>query len=348
MKRQSKTSVTRRNPIIYGTAVVLLRLGLRLLSRTHEEISRRLFTLQGQGYRFLYIGLHKSLWETSGVQTVLHRNRLPVPYAAMGDNLVRGRFFQAIAKRMGIFLVKRARGRQGLLESAASLKRELKSHIQAAVDVIIFPEGTRKNIPQFGQHGAFFTTVFEAALELSQEGEKVALVPLNVDYSHVREDREMLGSTAKHPRTLHILDSLKMLSHMDDIFVSLGEPILLNDRAWNRKDLAAHCRQACLDLIRILPINVVAWAIYSLQQKTGLDADSLYQEIEANITALAPYQDRFRGFDSQSKGQDLFEAVAKKRGEFRSWAEKKAELLPLFKLYRDYIGHLIPADTRPA
>jgi len=348
MKRHSTTAVTRRNPLIYGTVVVLLRLGLRFLSRTHESISPRLFALQKQGYRFLYIGLHKSLWETSGVQTVLHRNRLPVPYAAMGDNLVRGRFFQAIAKRMGIFLVKRAQGRQGLLESAASLKRELKAHIRAAVDVMIFPEGTRKNIPQFGQHGAFFTTVFEAALELSQEGEKVALVPLNVDYSHVREDREMLGSTARHPRTLHILDSLKMLSHMDDIFVSLGEPILLTDRPWKRKDLAAHCRQACLDLIRILPINIVAWAIYSLLRKNVRDAGSLYQEIEANIMALAPYQNRFRGFDLQSKGLELFRAVAKKRGEFRSWAEKKPEPLALFKLYRDYIGHLIPGDIEPA
>lgn len=348
MKRQRKTSVTRRNPLIYGTAVLLLRLGLRFLSRTHEEISPRLLPLQRQGYRFIYFGLHKSLWETSGVQTVLHRNRFRVPYAAMGDNLVRGRFFQAIAKRLGIFLVKRAQGRKGLLESAALLKGEIKAHLQAAIDVIIFPEGTRKNIPQFGRYGTFFTTVFEAALELNQEGEKVALVPLNVDYSHVREDHEMLRPTEKHPRTLHILDSLKMLSHLEDIFVSLGEPILLNDRDWNRKDLAAHCHQACLDLIKILPINVVAWAIHSLQQKTVIDAGSLDREIEANITVLAPYRDRFRGFDLQSRGAELFEEVAGKRKEFRSWAEKRPELLPLFKLYRDYIGHLIPADTHPA
>jgi 1-acyl-sn-glycerol-3-phosphate acyltransferase len=348
MKRQNSTAVTRRNPLIYGTAVVLLRLGLRLLSRTHEEIPPPLFTLQRQGYRFLYIGLHKSLWETSGVQTVLHRNRLSVPYAAMGDNLVRGRFFQAIAKRMGIFLVKRAHGRQGLLASAASLKRELKAHVKAAFDVIIFPEGTRKNIPQFGRYGSFFTTVFEAALEMHQENEKVALVPLNVDYSHVREDHEMLRITDKHPRTLHIMDSLNMLSHLDDIFVSFGEPIMLSDRQWNRKDLAAHCHQACLDLIKILPINVVAWAIYSLLQKNVLDSESLYREIEADISALSPFQDRFRGLNPQSNGLALFAEVAKKRKEFRSWAENNPGSLTLFKLYRDYIGHLIPAGSHPA
>jgi 1-acyl-sn-glycerol-3-phosphate acyltransferase len=325
-------------------AVVLLRLGLRFLSRTHEEIPPQLHALQQQGYRFLYIGLHKSLWETSGVQTVLHRNHLAVPYAAMGDNLVRGRFFQAIAKRLGIFLVKRAKGRQGLLESAAALKGELKAHVKADIDVIIFPEGTRKNIPQFGRYGTFFTTVFEAALELSQEGEKVVLVPLNVDYSHVREDHEMLRPTEKHPRTLHILDSLNMLSHLDDIFVSFGEPIKLTVRQWNRKDLAAHCLDACLNLIKILPINVIAWAIYSLHQKVKLDADSLYREIEANIVALAPYQNRFRGFDLQSQGQALFEQVAKKRREFKFWAEKTPDQLCLFKLYRDYIGHLIPGN----
>ena len=348
MKRQSNVSVTRRSPLIYGTAVVLLRLGLRFLSRTHEEIPKRMFTLKKEGYRFIYVGLHKSLWETSGVQTVLHRNRLPVPYAAMGDNLVRGRFFQSIAKRMGIFLVKRASGRRGLLESATLLKGELKTHLKAAIDVIIFPEGTRKNIPQFGRYGTFFTTVFEAALELIQEGERVVLVPVNVDYSHVREDHEMLRSSEKHPRTLHILDSLNMLSHLDDIFVSFGEPVLLTDPQWNRKNLAEHCQQACLDLIKILPINVVAWAIYSLLQKNVRDADSLYREIEANILAMAPFRERFRGLDLQTKGFALFEQVSKKRKEFRSWAEKKPEPLALFKLYRDYIGHLIPADTRPA
>ncbi len=333
--------------MIYGSAVLLLRLGLRFLSRTHAEIPPRLFTLQRQGYRFLYVGLHKSLWETSGVQTVLHRNRLTVPYAAMGDNLVRGRFFQAIAKRMGVFLVKRAVGRQGLLESAAALKGEIKAHLREAIDVIIYPEGTRKNIPQFGRYGIFFATVFEAALELNQEGEKIALVPVNVDYSHVREDHEMLKANEKHPRTLHMLDSLNMLSHLDDIFVSLGEPIMLSDRQWNRKSLAAYCHQACLDLIKILPINVVAWAIYSLHQKADLDVASLYREIEANIRVLAPYQERFRGLSLESQGIELFEQVAKKRREFKFWAGKKSDQLSLFKLYRDYIGHLIPVDLYP-
>ncbi len=348
MKRQSTASVTRRGPLIYGMAVVLLRLGLRLLTRTHEEISPRLFALKKDGFLFIYIGLHKSLWETSGIQTVLHRNRMFVPYAAMGDNLVRGRFFQAIAKKLGIFLVKRIAGRRGLLESAASLKREVQAHLREGIDVLVFPEGTRKNIPQFGRYGTFFTTVFEAALELSQEGEKIMLVPVNVDYSHVREDHEMLGAMEKHPRTLHILDSLNMLSHLDDIFVSIADPIVPGDHQWNRKDLAAQCHQACLDLIKILPINIVAWAIHSLLQKNVRDAGSLYREIDANIQALAPYQDRFRGFDPQSKGLELFEAVAKKRKEFRSWAEKKPEPLALFKLYRDYIGHLIPGDIDPA
>ncbi|MBN2399652.1 MAG: 1-acyl-sn-glycerol-3-phosphate acyltransferase [Candidatus Aminicenantes bacterium] len=348
MKRESQPAVTRRSPLLYGSAVLLLRLGLRFLSRTHEEIPSSLFMMQRQGYRFLYVGLHKSLWETSGVQTVLHRNRLTVPYAAMGDNLVHGRFFQAIAKKLGIFLVKRAVGREGLLESAASLKREIQAHLRERIDVLVFPEGTRKNIPQHGRYGTFFTTVFEAALELSQEGEKVLLVPVNVDYSHVREDHEMLGAKERHPRTLHILDSLNMLSHLDDIFVSIGDPIVPGDRQWNRKDLAAHCHRACLDLIKILPINIVAWAIHSLLQKNERDAGSLYREIEANIMALSPFHERFRGFGLSCQGQVLFETVAGKRKEFRLWAEKKPEPLALFKLYRDYIGHLIPVETHPA
>lgn len=289
----------------------------------------------------MYIGLHKSLWETTGVQAVLHHNKLTVPYAAMGDNLIRGRFYQAIAKRSGLFLVKRASGRQGLLESAASLKEAIISHIKADIHVIIYPEGTRKNIPQYGRYGNFFTTAFEAAIELQQAGIKLALVPVNIDYSHVREDHEMLHPSEKNPRTLHILDSLKMLSHLGDIYVSLGDPVLLDQEPWNRKTLAAHVRQSCLELIRILPINIVSWSIYNLIQKGETDFKVLTNEIEANMNQLADHQLQFRGFSLQTSGKDLFDQVASKRKEFLLWQTKGPELSRFFKMYRDYIGHLI-------
>jgi len=340
MKRSELSSVTRRNPLIYGSAAIVSGLGIRFLSNTHQEISPDIFTLHQQGYRFLYVGLHKSLWETTGVQSVILRNHLNVPYAAMGDNLIRGRFYQAIAKRSGLFLVKRASGRQGLLESAASLKEAIKSHINAGIDVIIYPEGTRKNIPQYGRYGTFFTTVFEAALELSQSNEKFALIPINVDYSHIREDHEMLHPDEKNPRTLHMMDSLKMLSHLGDIYVTLGNPVILNQAKWNRKNLAAHIHQACLDLIKILPINIISRAIYSLRQQKQTDPAFLFKKIEITIKELAPYQDRFRGFSLQSNGAELFEKLAKQRREFKRWQEDDPNLNRFFKLYRDYIGHL--------
>ena len=340
MRRSDYTPVTKRNPLIYGSAVVLSRLGTRFLSHTHEEISPSLFSLHKQGYRFLYIGLHKSLWETTGVQSILHRNHLNVPYAAMGDNLIRGRFYQAIAKRSGLFLVKRASGRQGLLESAASLKKAIKAHISAGIDVIIYPEGTRKNIPQYGRYGTFFTTVFEAALELCQEQDNLALVPVNVDYSHIREDHEMLHPNEKHPRTLHILDSLKMLSHLGDIYVNIGDPVIPNDPSWNRKNLASHLHQSCLDLVKILPINIISWAITTLRAQGQKDPEALYRQIEANIRALGAHQNRFRGFSSQSSGAELWQKLIARRREFSRWTEDEGKLDRFFKLYRDYIWHL--------
>ncbi len=345
MKKSDLTSVTRRNTLIYTSAVILSRFGTRFLSNTHEEISPEIFALHKQGYRFLYIGLHKSLWETTGVQSIIHRNHLNVPYAAMGDNLIRGRFYQAIAKRSGLFLVKRASGRQGLLESAASLKEAIKTHINAGIDVIIYPEGTRKNIPQYGRYGTFFTTVFEAALELSQTQEKFALIPVNVDYSHIREDHEMLHPDEKNPRTLHMMDSLKMLSHLGDIYVNLGTPVLVNQAHWNRKNLAAHMRQSCFDLIKILPVNIISSAIYDLHQKGQKEPDSLYREIENTINTLSPFQDRFRGLTLQSSGTELFNTVASKRREFRRWFEDDQNLLRFFKLYRDYIGPLMSPES---
>jgi 1-acyl-sn-glycerol-3-phosphate acyltransferase len=347
MKNDIRSNVTYRHPLIYGIAVVLSRLGIRYLSNTHEEISPAVTDLHKQGYRFIYIGLHKSLWETTGVQAVLHRNHLTVPYAAMGDNLIRGRFYQAIAKRSGLFLVKRASGRQGLLESAASLKEAIINHIKADIHVIIYPEGTRKNIPQYGRYGNFFTTVFEAAIELEQTGIKLALIPVNIDYGHVREDHEMLHPSEKNPRTLHILDSLKMLAHLGDIFVSLGAPIVLGQQPWNRKTLAAHLKQSCLDLIKILPINIVSWSIYSLIKREEFGQDALNRDIEAKIQILAQHQSNFRGFDLSTSGAALFEQVASGRKEFLEWQTRGTDLSRFFKLYRDYISHLIEPDGPP-
>jgi len=345
MKRIEKSSVTRRNPLIYGTAVVLSRFGIRYLSHTHDEISPKMKSLKKEGFRFLYTGLHKSLGETTGVQAVLQRNQYKVPYAAMGDNLIRGRFYQAIAKRSGLFLVKRATGRQGLLESAASLKSAIKAHIESGIDVIVYPEGTRQNIPQFGRYGTFFTAAFEAAVELSQSGQKLALVPVNIDYSHVREDKEMLYSASRHPRTLHVLDSLKMLSHLGDIYVSIGDPVVPDSEQWNRKTLAARLHQDCLNLIKVLPVNVISWAIYTLRQQSIIDNERLYREIEKNIEHLAPYQERFRNFNTQSRGKELYQELVQKRKEFNRWSEENENLSKFFKLYRDYIGPLINQES---
>lgn len=345
MKRSEKSPVTRRNPLVYGTAVIISRFGIRFLSRTHEEISPELTRLKKQGYRFLYTGLHKSLWETTGVQAVLQRNRFKVPYAAMGDNLIRGKFYQAVAKRSGLFLVKRTSGRRGLLESAASLKAAIKAHIKAGIDVIVYPEGTRQNIPQFGRYGNFFSAAFEAAVELVQGGEKLALVPVNVDYNHIREDKEMLFSASKHPRTLHILDSLKMLAHLGDIYVSIGDPVVPEADGWTRKTLAARLHQDCLRLIRILPVNIISWAIYSLRQQGITESSRLYQEIESNIRQLLQHQNRFRGFTAESRGEDLYHQLVAKRKEFTRWSEENPSLSKFFKLYRDYIGPLIDPQS---
>src|SRR5664280_3149447 len=115
--------VSDRRNVYYWTAKTIAMLGHRFLVRPHVEMDDDVAALKRRGDAvFLYCGLHKSLWETSGVLPPLHLAGLPVPYVGMGDNLVKGRAFQHLSWKIGAFLVRRrqhpARLPQALVQPA--------------------------------------------------------------------------------------------------------------------------------------------------------------------------------------------------------------------------------------
>src|SRR5664280_1040264 len=130
--------VSDRRNVYYWTAKTLAMLGHRFLVRPHVEMDDDVAALKRRGDAvFLYCGLHKSLWETSGVLPPLHLAGLPVPYVGMGDNLVKGRAFQHLSWKIGAFLVRRPANRKEMLESARKLRDDVLSFLANGLDVMV-------------------------------------------------------------------------------------------------------------------------------------------------------------------------------------------------------------------
>ena len=106
-----------RSNAYFWTAKTIVMLGHRFLVHPHVEMDEEIAALKRRGGAvFLYCGLHKSLWETSGILPPLHLAGVPLPYIGMGDNLVRGRLFRYLSKKIGAFFVRRPTNRREMLD----------------------------------------------------------------------------------------------------------------------------------------------------------------------------------------------------------------------------------------
>ena len=347
----------RRNAYFLVAKTICL-LGHRFLVRPHVEMDEGLLALKRGGKAaFLYCGLHKSLWETSGILPPLYLAGLPVPYVGMGDNLVKGRLFQTMSRKLGTFLVQRPANRREMIESARRLRGDVLGFLANGLDVMVFPEGTRKNIPAHARYGDFFPAAFDTALEYERNKDairgsnpglgdvEVFVVPFNVDYTRVREAKEMISEGSRTPRTLHVLDSLSMIRSIGDTYLSYGKPIRVGDHlGMDRKGLAALCRQRCLDLVKILPVNVASRAMLQLDAGTPVSTPALHEAIRRVVDALRPYADRFRGFRLGDAQAEIVRRATQVQVDFR-------RLLPenvgLYRLYASYIEHYLETSPTP-
>jgi 1-acyl-sn-glycerol-3-phosphate acyltransferase len=350
--------ITGRKNLPFFIARFLAVGGYKLLTEAHTEISEELFQKKNDKNEktvFLYTALHKSLWEATGIMVPLYLAKLPVPYAGMGDNLVRGKFFRSVVEQTGVFLVKRASNRSEMLESAKKLKDYTLCYLAHGKDVLIFPEGTRKSILNQGKYGKFFPTAFEALLEYEKNKNEIAgqypgltphnvyIVPTNVDYTKVREDWEMIEEYKGTPPTLRVWDSLKMIKHIRETYISFGNPIKVSDYMdKDRKTLAVLARDKCLELVKILPINIAACAVLDSKEGDRIDLSKIEDNIASHVKKLTPFKDRFRGFDENDSPAQILEKVTRYENCFKS---KNIDIknLDFYRLYANYIGHYYPS-----
>jgi len=348
--------VDRRNPW-FVIAKNLCIWGYRHLVTPHLEIDPALATLKRQqpATVFLYAGLHKSLWETSGLLPALYLTGFPVPLVAMGDNLVNGKFFQDIAKKCSVFLIKRPRDGKNVIESARRFKEDIVHYFRHGIDLLFFPEGTRKNIPDHGRYGDFYPAAFEGALQYERTKRDpailipdigafpVAVVPVNVDYVRVREAREMVLHKQKRARTLHVLDSISMLKNIGDVYISFGAPLTLADHPTiNRKELAALARERCLDLVKILPVNLAANALLRAAARGDLRQTAILTALTEVRTLAAPFAAKFRGFAAEDPVERIWATAMANEPALHT---PKAEDLPLYHLYASYTAHYLPLPS---
>jgi 1-acyl-sn-glycerol-3-phosphate acyltransferase len=325
--------------------------GYKALAKPHLEFHENLLELKKKKSVFLYASLHKSLWETTGILAALYLEKLPIPYTGMGDNLVVGKFFQSLAQKVGVFLIKRPGNRAQMLESARMLKDYTINYLAHGEDVMLFPEGTRKSILSQGEYGKFFPTAFEALLGYEKNKEKILeeyprleahdsyIIPTNVDYSKIREGWEMLKEYKGKPRTLTVLDSLKMVRNIGDTYLSYGNPIKVADHLdMSRKQLADLTREKCLELVKILPINVVARSIVDSVDGDRIDTGKIADNIAGNVRKLSSLSDRFRGFTPADDPMETWRKVTAYESYFK---EKYIDIkyLEFYRLYANYIGH---------
>ncbi|MCP5048935.1 MAG: hypothetical protein GY940_17325 [bacterium] len=341
-----------RNNWMMRLAKLINGWGFRYLGKSHVDIHEDLKRLKKENSAFLFTGLHKSLWETTGILVALHFDRMQPPYIGMGDNLVKGRFFHNLAGKCGVFLIKRASNRRELLESAKMLKEYVVTFVAHGEDVMVFPEGTRKSILHSGGYGKFFPTSFDALLEYEKNKDEILahyksltphntyIVPVNVDYSRIREDEEMVESYKGKPRTLHILDSLKMMKNIGHTYVTFGKPINVRDHLdKSRKDLSIFTRDKCLELVNILPINVVARGILDSIDGERILMDSVEVNIARAMKKLSHLQDRFRGFTLDDNPGDIVKRVARKYADRFRPENIDIKHLIFYQLYANFISH---------
>jgi hypothetical protein len=137
-----------------------------------------------------------------------------------------------------------------------------------------------------------------------------------------------------------------MIRNIGDTYLTYGRPMPVAERLHlDRKQLAAECRERCMQLVKILPVNVVCHAMLRLDPSTPFSPARLEGAVREVIAALQPYAERFRGFTAEDAPSAI---VRQARRSQLTFERLDPERLPLLRLYAAYIRHYLPGTAASA
>jgi len=326
-----------RNPIILSLAKSLFWPVIKTTSFKHYSMPKQTQKLlkkqkEKNHCALFFIAPHKSMWETLGIPYAIDLHGGKLPYALMGNNLVKkssgktNKLFDYVARQSGGIMVEREQNpRQAIPHMIATIENILKTNN----NVLLFPEGTRS---RDGFVKDFMPAGFQGAINAAQHT-NVHIIPVNVDYSILYEMDEFTAGEAKKYR-VKAKDYLKWrATYLDDIYISFGKPLAVQETD-KRSELAKQTKEACLDLINILPVNVLSEAILQLnpQRNETLHPKTIKASIDNVLADIDEYENKFKQFHSCSKPKKILEK-AKQRINL--------DRLPAYEIYANYISHYL-------
>ncbi len=73
-----------------------------------------------------------------------------------------------------------------------------------------------------------------------------------------------------------------MLKHIKDVYITFGKPVKVSHHLEkSRKEVAVMIRKDCLELVKILPVNIVATALKESLDNGKSDMATIYKKIES-------------------------------------------------------------------
>ncbi len=332
-----KSKANKRNSFILGLAKTALWPTIKTTSFKKYDIhpqAQKLMSKQKKekNCSLVFAGPHRSMWETLLVPYTIAWHDGNLPFVAMGNNLVnkesgkKKKVFDYITSRMGALAIERENNPKSAIPVMIKAIEEIISENE---NFMIFPEGTRS---RDGLIKEFTPSAFQGIIDAAKNTD-VYIIPVNTDYSILYEINSFAEANSKTYR-FKAKDYRKWRStFLEDIYISFGKPVKVNETD-ERKELAYNTREDCLDLVKILPINVVSEAILQLDLRENeyIHPKSLEASVDNVVADLEEFQSKFRGFNVNTQSKKIIEKAKQKINP---------ELMPVYEIYGNYIAEYL-------
>ena len=344
--------IAKRNKLHFALAKAYGWPAVKMTSLKEYEIPDETLALMREQHKhkqssIFFAGPHKSMYETIALPYTITWHGGDIPFAIMGDNLLKKveredgeglphylknliikKGMKYVLEHSGAIMLNRNGGREELLK----LVNNTTELLVKGRNVMGFPEGTRA---QDGLMKNFNAALFQGVLRARAQGREVDIIPVNVDYSCLPSiDLEHFLKEKKESYVFHVKDNKKWRrTPIEEVYISFGKPLHVTPDD-NKKDLAYRTREACLDLVKIQPVNITSAAIMQLQpqQNEDLQGQALYDSIEDVLVRLDQHHDKYRGFSARRSPVEIVE---------KSLLDLDIDLMSVYNIYTNYIAHYL-------